>query len=262
MFDFIIERIPESNLTEIRLRLNRKIVIKDAYKSYTLNYIVTQSDIEAIIVVATRNSLYAYEDQLKKGFLTFGGIRIGVVGEGVTDSNKLITIKNFTSLVIRIPHEIVGVANAIKSITNDYDNTLIIAPPYGGKTTFIRDITRILSLIKDTLIIDEREEIYADNYSFGVHVDIFRGATKQLVTEGVIRACSPEIVVFDELFPKKDLDTLEEINASGIKVLASIHGNTFEAIKCCYPELISLFKYAVVLGNKPKVGSIKSVIRI
>lgn len=262
LFETITKVLPKAKITEIRVRIGRKIVIKDAYKSYTLDYVATKSDLELIIAVATHNSLYAYEDQLRKGFLTFDGLRIGVIGEGVTDVEKLLTIKNITSLVIRIPHQIIGAASQIKSITDDFDNTLIIAPPFGGKTTLIRDVARILSNTKDTLIIDERDEIFSKNYTFGVNIDVFSLAPKQLVTEGIIRACSPEVIVLDELFPDKDLKTLGEIANSGIKVLASIHGYSFEDVKKGYPKLIDLFKYTVVLGNKPKVGSIKSVIRI
>ncbi len=262
LYQMIINSIPYSNLTEIRMRVGRKLVIKDIYKSCILEYKSTKQDIDYIINVATHNSLYAYEDDVKKGFLTFDGIRIGLVGEGVTDNTKLITIKNFTSLIIRIPHQVEGIASSINNLTKYFDNTLIIAPPYAGKTTLIRDICRVLSNKFDTLIIDEREEIYSDKYSFGNNIDVFVGTQKQLITEGIIRACSPEIIVFDEVFPKKDYEIIEQISSSGIKVLASIHGNNFDDIKNCYPTLISLFKNAIVLSNKPRVGSIKSVVRL
>lgn len=249
-------------ITEIRIRKGRKIEIKNCFRSVLINNIATKNDISEIIKRATRNSLYAYQDDIQKGFISYNGIRIGLAGIAVTNDAKLITIKDFSSLNIRIPHQVVGASQLLKNIINNFNNTIVISPPYGGKTTLIRDIARELSNSFDTLIVDERFEIYNDSYTFGEKIDVIQGASKYVVVEGLIRALSPEIIVLDELFGNEDLRVIEEITRSGIKVLASIHGESVEKIRLKYETLLNNFDYAIELGNKPKVGTIKSIVRL
>lgn len=260
--DIITKLFNFSEICEIRIRENRNLLVKTDKQRVLLDYKASKEDIDRIIRVATCNSLYASEDEVRKGFLKFKGIRIGLAGEVVTDYNKLITFKNFTSLVLRIPHEIIGVGDKLNLNYENFQNTLVISPPYGGKTTLIRDIARILSKRYDTLIIDEREEIYNEAFTFGQNVDVIRNAPKDMVLEGIIRALSPEIIVLDELLPQRDLSVIEEITRCGIKLVASLHGNNFEVIKKLYPRITNYFNNVITLSNIPKVGSIKSVVRI
>ena len=260
--DLICKRFKLSDICEIRIRENRSLLVKTERQRVVLDYKPSKEDINRIIRIATHNSLYASEDEVRMGFLKYKGIRIGLAGEVVTDCNKLITFKNLTSLVIRIPHEIVGIADNLSLNYESFQNTLVISPPYGGKTTLIRDIARILSKRYDTLIIDEREEIYNEAFTFGQNVDVIKNAPKEMVLEGIIRSLSPEIIVLDELLPKRDLSIIEEITRCGIKVVASLHGNNFGVLKSLYPEITNYFNNVITLSNNPKVGSIKSVVRI
>lgn len=257
--NFIKSKISFNEICEIRVRLRRKLVVKSAYDTLTLDYLCSQNDIDHIIKVSTYSSLYSFEDEIKKGFIAYNGVRIGLCGEGVTNNNELITIKNINSLIIRVPREILGLANKLPIFQTKSENVLIISPPFGGKTTLLRDIARIASNKYDTLLIDERGELFNPKYTFGNNLDVFTGATKNLIYEGIIRACSPEIVILDEVFPKNDLIVLEEISRSGVKFVATIHGKDINSIKDA--EFISLFDVIITLSNKPNPGSIKSIIR-
>ena len=262
LFDLILSKVPETAITEIRLRVGRKVIVKTAERSIVTAYVATSNDIEYVVGKATKNSLYAYQDEIKSGFISYDGIRIGLSGKGVTDGNKLITIKDFSSLCLRIPRQILGASDQLNSVIENYENTIIIAPPYTGKTTLIRDIARKLSRKMDTLIIDERGEIYANSYEFGEKLDILLGVPKHLVIEGAIRSLSPEVIILDELFMENDLCVIEEIVRCGIKILASAHGNSVALLKEKYSRLLSNFSYAIELSNKPKVGAIKSIVRL
>lgn len=262
IFDYIKNAIPIQKVTEIRIRLGRKIVVKSAFNEIIVDYKPTENDIQEIIRTATHNSLYAYQDEIKKGYIPFEGIRIGLSGSGVTDGEKIITIKDFTSLTIRVPHEVVGCAEKLVRILNVCENTLIISPPYGGKTTLIRDIARLLSGKYETLIVDERGELYNESYTFGDKVDVFSNTPKNIVIEGIIRSISPEVIVLDELFSESDDVVLGEIDRCGVKIIASIHALGVEQLKKHNPKLLEHFVYAVELSNKPKVGSIKSIVRL
>lgn len=256
--------LPFERLTEVRLRSGKKTVVKDARFSYVSDFVASDNYIGNIVARATDYSLYAHQDELATGFLSYkNGIRIGVCGTVVTDGNKVLTIKNFTSLNIRIPHQITGIADELTELLTDYENCLVVAPPFGGKTTLIREITRRLSRGTDIAVVDERGELYGGGYfDLGRCTDIITGAQKHLISEGILRAMSPQTVVFDELFPTRDLECLKTLSRSGIKILAGIHAENADVIKKEIPELAALFTYAVTLSYKPSAGSIKSFERL
>ena len=260
--NLISSNAPLETITEIRLRIGKNLLIKTAKEYILLDYKVVEEELKHVIRIATHNSLYAFQDQIKMGYISYNGIRIGLVGSVVMDKDKIITIKEFTSLIIRIPHEIVGCSDSLNIVLPTFENTLIVSPPYGGKTTLIRDLARRLSKHYDTLLIDERGEIHNNSFSFGERLDVFKDAPKSFVIEGVIRATSPEIIVMDELFNTCDMSVIREITRSGIKVLASIHGDNVSMIKNVYPELTKYFTNVIELSNKPKVGTIKSILRL
>jgi stage III sporulation protein AA len=109
-------------LYEIRLRADKPIMInfKGKYQYLSSSGVTerqeralkcTISDIEECVYRAGDFSIYSVEEQIKQGFLTAeGGVRIGLAGEYVFDKGKPLGMRNFTSLCIRIPHEIHGCA--------------------------------------------------------------------------------------------------------------------------------------------------------
>ena len=260
--DSIKSKIPLSTLTEVRIRANRRITIKNLNTSFLIDDSLSEEGIQSLLRMATNNSLYAVEDDIKKGFVSFAGIRIGICGKGVTNDDKLITIRNITSLTIRIPHEVINCSKCLHTILNPLENILIISPPCCGKTTLVRDVARVISKNYDTLIVDERGEIYSDRFTFGERIDVFTNTPKNMVVEGVIRALSPEVIVLDEVYGEKDIRVLEEIERSGIKIVATTHSNNLESLKKHNSRILNHFNFAVELCNKPKIGTIKSIVRL
>lgn len=97
-----ISSLSMDKLMEVRLRRSG-VSINYCGKFRRLNVSVSAKEIEDVIVKAAKNSVYAYNDMIKNGYISLEhGIRIGVCGEVVPGK----TIKNFTSLNIRIPHEV------------------------------------------------------------------------------------------------------------------------------------------------------------
>ena len=82
-------------------------------------------------------------DEIINGYISYtGGIRIGVAGEVVTQNNIVKTIKNISSLNIRIPHQIKNCSlNTYSSLVsnNQIKSTLVVSSPGAGKTTYIRE---------------------------------------------------------------------------------------------------------------------------
>ena len=279
----VIGRLDYNKITEIRLRRNCPIVINYFGKNVLLktdygDYYYSDKDMmEYILKRATEYSLYAFNHQIKQGFITArGGIRIGISGESVNSDNFLPkTIKDVYSMNIRIPHEVVGCANlAFKFIYNGIDikNTLIVSPPGAGKTTYLRDIARKLSEVENkifnTLIVDERFEIAScvdgePMLNVGKFTDIVSGASKLYAFTNAIRAMRPDVILTDELAGKDDVNACIEAMNSGVKVIASVHANDIYELKGKenFGKLVDkgLFQRIIIISNDGGPGHCKTI---
>ena len=267
-----INNINIDKVYEIRLRKNAAITIfyDKAYyfltseglkKTQNKAIICLENDINQIINKVTDYSFYASSESIKEGYLTTeDGIRIGLVGTCVFEREKIITIKDFTSLVIRIPHNVIGCSDEIfKHINNKcLNNTLIISPPRFGKTTILKDLIRNLDALENNiLVIDERGELSSkiDNSN----ADIIKYSNKLYAFEYGIRSVSPNIVITDELATKSDWECARKASLSGVKIIASCHGKSIEDIINKEFFLPNLFEAYVILDSKETAGKILAI---
>ena len=281
-----LQRLDINKIYEIRLRQNAPVVINYYGKNIVLkkddltkeNFIATREMIETTLKKATENSIYAYNYQIKQGFITArGGLRLGIAGESVVSENFMPkTMKDICSINIRIPHEVKNCAQVafkfIYSAETGLKNTLIISPPGAGKTTFLRDISRQISLIQSTiynvLIVDERFELASvvngeAMLDVGCFADIVSGASKEFAFENGIRSLRPDVIVTDELISREDSLACEKAIMSGVKVIASVHANSLAQFKEKenFQNLIKerCFERYIVLSNKNGPGTYQGI---
>ncbi len=253
-------------LCEIRVRSNKNLVVYTFGGRHVTDYIATQEDIDYILKIATSRSLYAVEESIKCGYISCdGGIRIGVSGEAVLDNGKLRSIKNINSLVIRIAKSVQNLPTEVLPIINNFDNTLILSPPFLGKTTLLREMTRRLSdKGNDILVIDERNEISAtvdgkQNLDLGANTDVMVGVPKIACYEGAVRTMAPDIIVTDEIFGEREVDCLVDSVRSGVKVMATAHACNIDKflLNKSYAPLKEIMANYLLLGDS--VGAVKEV---
>ena len=233
-------------LLEVRMRRGEKLCCVLKSGSYLLSpdgellrerkdaVTVTEADIKKALELITSFSLYAYENEIKNGYITLsGGHRVGVCGEANMDKIGITHLKSIQSLNYRFARELVGCSDGyIKNIVKNGEvkNTLIVSPPMCGKTTLLRDIARNLSLLgKRVSIIDERGEIAASAgkaspFDLGFGCDILSGASKSEGMLYMLRSMSPDVIITDEIGGNEDIDAIREIKKRGVSVIASLHG--------------------------------------
>ncbi len=263
-----IAKINAAYLYEIRIRADKPITVNYQGKyRYLGEFGLTEhkqrairctiEDIADCVFKAGNYSVYSVEEQIKKGFVTAeNGERIGLSGEYVFDKGQPLALRNFTSLCIRVPHEIKGCAMEIyqSCMSDRVRNLLLMSAPGLGKTTILRDLGRILSekTKKNILICDERGEISVGE--IGDTCDIIRFSDKQTAFEAGVRAMRPDIVITDEL-SKNDCIAIEKARVAGISVVASAH---FSDISLVSSEFLGIFDRYVLLDER-EIGKIKGI---
>lgn len=278
------EEIPDvEDLQEIRLRTGQplRVICADGEKSLPRAenaHVITKEEVRETMDYISRYSLYAYENEMRQGFITVeGGHRVGVAGKVIMEKEKVKNIQYISSVNIRISHEIMGCADRLLPyITKNMQvcHTLIISPPCCGKTTLIRDLIRQISdgnrYVKGCSVgvVDERSELggchlgIAQNH-LGSRTDILDCCPKAEGMIMLIRSMAPRVIAVDEIGSSEDIRAVEYAMQCGCKLIASVHGLDMEEAsrKPVLGELIRrrMFERYVVLGSGEHPGEIRGI---
>jgi stage III sporulation protein AA len=280
-----LRRLPmevKDKLLEIRLRVERPVmlVLNSTDMWLCKSNILTRSDMDQIIQFLTQSSIYAREEELRQGFITLpGGHRVGLVGKALLEDGRIRTLKHIGSLNIRLARQVIGAADEVLPYLlegNSFISTLLVSPPGCGKTTLLRDLIRQLSIglpqknVKGhkIAIVDERSEIAAcyqgiPQNDVGPRTDVLDGARKAEGIMLVLRSMSPEIIATDEVGSPEDIRALEEALVSGVRLMATAHGEGWEDLKQrpILRELVKrgLFGRIVFLGLAQGPGTVEGI---
>lgn len=265
-------------LSEIRLRVNCPLILMYGCREKIFeNVTVKIADIRKCVEFLSDYSLFARHEDIKNGFITIkGGHRAGIAGQVVCDNKQIVNQKNISFINIRVAHEVVGCADGVMDFVlknHTLKHTLIVSPPGCGKTTFLRDIVRQLSLgIRGRAyrvgVVDERSEIAAchegvPQNDLGIRTDVLDQAPKPEGMLLMLRSMSPEVVAVDELGSEEDILAARYLMSCGCILLATIHGNGIEDLrkKFVVRELIGPagFSRVIVLGKTNGVGTVEQI---
>lgn len=260
----------ESEIDEIRLRSQGSLSLVISGRELILNARVTAQDIEYCFEKAFSYSLHSHIKELCDGSVTApGGNRVGFCGRAAINSGKIDSVRDISSVSIRIAREIIGCADGIAAecFSEAPCGLLIIGRPSSGKTTLLRDISRQLAAKYSVSLIDERGELSAmldgtPQNDVGNLSDIFFMYPKPEAIETAVRAMSPKAIIADEIFRPADGEALLSAHASGIAVITAAHGtDLMSAEKNPAVKLLlenGVFKYCALLSNDraPKVTAL------
>lgn len=251
--------IEQERLEEIRVRVGQPLmflfgdgeyVYDEKTQSLQVNasspYRMSRHDLEEMVGFLCNYSVYAYEEQLRMGYLTLrGGHRVGVAGEAALHQGRIVRLLHIYFLNIRIAREKRGCAmqlvEALRKGGGIY-NTLILSPPGVGKTTFLRDAIRLLSEGNACYpglkigVVDERSELGAGylgvpQNDLGPRTDVLEGIGKSEGIYMLLRSMSPQVIAVDELGAQEDFEAVARAFHSGCHLIGTMHGEGIESLQ-------------------------------
>ena len=272
------EKLHYDDLQEIRLRIGHPLILFYRGRECVKKEIVTERMIRETLDYVSNYSLYAYENELKQGFITVeGGHRVGMAGQVIIENGTVKNLKQISSLNIRVSHEAMHCADKIFpyiTYNKQLYHTMIISPPRCGKTTLLRDLIRQVSdgnqWVKGCTVgvVDERSEL-AGCYQgipqnhIGMRTDVLDGCPKSCGMLMLIRSMSPQVVAVDEIGAPEDVQAIKYAMHCGCKMLATVHGDSLAEIqkKPLFEELIreQCFERYVILKNGTSIGEIAEI---
>lgn len=234
-------------LTEIRIRIGKPVIYMQGIQEHVdVNFIPEEVDMQELFLHICKYSVYAYEGELRKGYITTeGGHRVGICGYAVMDDvGNIQSYRYITSFNIRVAHEITGIAETIVPYLYEqkrFLNTLIVSAPGCGKTTLLRDLIRSVSNGnnygegRSVSVVDERLEIGAIwagklQHDLGMRTDVLSECAKPVGISMILRTMGPRIIAVDEVGSREDIEWLRRASDSGCGILATIHGDDIEKV--------------------------------
>lgn len=271
---------------EIRIRIEKIILFKIFDREYFLysdgtvnekldlkkTYTPTFEDIRQTIETMSDYSIYAFEQDIKNGYITLkGGFRVGVVGTAVIEEGKIKSIKNISAVNVRIAREIKGCSKKLLPFifSPKFNSTIIISSPNSGKTTLLRDIIREASIRgQNVAVVDERSEIGGsyrgiNQMDLGFRTDILDRCPKPQGMLNLLRSMSPNIIAVDEIGGNEDINAIEKVSNSGVNLICTVHAQSIEEFKekqefnTIFKKKI--FKRFVVINKENGVVSLKGM---
>ena len=270
------ENLEEKDLEyiqEIRLRCGRPVVLrKEKGQVCLMEEKISVSDLRETITRLSAYSLYAFEEELRQGYITIeGGHRVGFCGKAVLENGEIRTLKQINALNIRIAREQKGWGEKILPELMEkgrFCHTLIVSPPGCGKTTLLRDIIRCLSERMMTVgVVDERGEIAPlrdgmPQMDVGMCTDVLEGCPKAKGMVLLLRSMGPDVIAVDELGRREDIDAVHEVLRCGVKLIATAHGYDFADIENRLQPLVQegIFERYLFLSDRNGTGTLEGIL--
>lgn len=211
-------------------------------------------------------SVYAHREELRRGFVTASGCRVGIAGTAVLESGVVTGYRAINALCIRVKREHDGCAEGLMSFLCDDDvhSALICSEPAGGKTSLLRDLAIQLAYRRLPItVIDERGELSGGRPLVGC--DVLCYTPKGVGVEQAVRCLAPRAVLLDELGDADELSAVYDGFLRGVPTIATVHARSWEELyrRDGMRDMLErgVFEYLIQLHGRQAPGEIAQVLR-
>jgi len=232
---------------EIRLRAGRvpTLVLPEGERPIPGAGQVSAQELERLVEIASRWSVHAVLEQLRRGYLTLeGGHRLGLCGTAVMEGERIHALRDISGADLRVARQMPGIARKIAEKLfqgGQLCNSLILAPPGAGKTTLLRDLIRCISIGEAgpplrVSVADERGELAAAwrgqaQMELGHQTDVMDGCPKAVAIPLLLRGMNPQVIAVDEITAPEDIRAMERAVGCGVALLATAHARGPQDLK-------------------------------
>lgn len=287
----ILHNLPDylkEKAQEIRLRAGKPLVIVCPDEPFFLTQagrptsilqegllVAKPDDIEASFQNLCGYSVHSHQNELKQGFLTIrGGHRAGICGTAVVTEGKISSVRDISSINLRISRDIPGAADEIFLMISwkHHSGLLLAGPPASGKTTLLKDIGRQLSegrlgIPSQVVFVDERGEFAGTDCGnagqLGPCCDVLSGYPKGLGIMQAVRTLSPQFIICDEVGDMEEIKGMKEGVNAGVRMIASVHAggreDLFNRLQIRELLLTGAFAGVALLAGQANTGKIEKV---
>lgn len=283
-----VEGKTAQRITEIRMRSGRPVALSVPNGTYFIrrngavteqaeadSLTVSHKEMQSCFQALCGYSMHSFAGSIASGFVPLpGGHRAGICGTAYTDSDGTFTLKNITSINLRIAR--IRTPKPDTRLTailrGDSIGLILAGAPGSGKTTLLRMAASELSLMgRNVAIVDERCEIAPVGASgfyepMPLHCDVLSGYPRHIGMQHALRALAPDVLLCDEVGALDEMEAIAQAANAGVGLIVTIHAQDRETLRR-RPQYAALlrtgaFSEVAFLAGRAMPGKISEVYHV
>ncbi len=238
---------------------------------------VTRQQMDEMVLSLCGQSVYTHQHELAAGYIHIsGGHRAGVCGTAVIEQGRVTSIRDITSICLRIAREQPGCADEIikRLFSRGLCSAVIAGAPCSGKTTLLRELACQLAsgAIERPMrvaVVDERGEIALSSFTgepgrLNRLCDVLCGYPKAEGILQAVRGLSPDVIICDELGTEEETIAVRAGINAGVHIICSVHAGSAEEL-ARKPQISALmdtgaFSRFALLKGRNRPGEVSGII--